>query len=946
MKHYIYQYIIAIIAFMVSLTSCSDDLLLFDDENIEGKIPLTFGISVPDMAPQATRGVLDGFEDNPTGDYLENLKFYVFVFEDNGTPESNFLREIAYGNKVSVSKVPGAGAYVTVKANVDGTSEKAILHIVATNDTETFEAQLKSVPDRSELGLFAGAAGLYTSDQEAYWKRVELDCPILNDEGTLQQIKNKLTGLKLTRNFLRVQLRAADPDSEEDKAKYGEDEIVLNGFQPDAYIITNAIDKGYVAGYNENLGANNKAGFVDFDKNGFMRDYRDLIENEKYIPERHPASIRQNPDDNASWAADFELNGNMLSKYMFERSLQEENKTFVIVKGHYGADLTPKYFKLDIGTIFKGSENPDPNSAYGYFETFQLIRNISYDITILKVAPNIGHNSVQGALGAPPANNISACIETRPLERIEDGIDRMQVNNTTYVIVDDDEGNPVPSSADLKWLYEMDYYDPSGTMTYRSDEVKWNYPGYELKFEGGVDPDGIIESWGDGNTTTPTFSPYQAKDYGSNWRGFEVKFSKPDNVTRQKTIRFYRPYGLSRDVTFIMHKRWEFVNHNPSKYPNNVEVFPGAYSFLSGTMPFETIDELREALQYDGYQDGTNVVGSQRGAQMTVMFELPENLPEAIFPLDFKIGANRQNIENAYVGNAVATWGPSMFEDEDPVGVRRIQFVKTVTWDEYNQHRVVCARFLTTTDVLYDLTTEPSVNDNTVAITKVKVENPYFTLGYDEFERQAHQDVIDPTRTEFDWNFTYPEWSTYFSTYYGTANDPFNLNNLYITNKNAQGVKTYNQNSSNGGVNITIGTGSASNPAFEIPYEIPASRFSGTLTVTAWANSRNNGSFHWGTAHTDYDIYNRDIYAGVYYTLNGVETFKQVGPKYCDATDDYKDQTVHDIAFGLSEFGVPADATVNRIIIWSTKSSKSYNEQWKLQEGNTNYRRIRLKLNN
>lgn len=946
MKRYIYPYIIAVFSFMISLTSCSDEVIMFDDGNAEGKIPLTFGISVPQMAPQATRGVFDGFEDNPTGEYLENLQFYVFIFEDNGTPESNFLREIAYGSRVSVNKVPGAGAYVTVKAYVNGTNEKAIIHIVATGDTETFEAQLKSVPDRSELGLFAGAAGLYTSDKEAYWKRVELDCPIVNDEGTLDIIKNKLSGLKLTRNFLRVNLRAADPDSEEDRNKYGENEIVLNGFQPDAFIITNAIDKGYVAGYNENLGANNKAGFVDFDKNGFMRDYRDLVENEKYVPERHPASVRQYPDDNTSWVADFNLNGNMRPKYMFERSLQDENKTFVIVKGHYGTDATPKYFKLDIGTIFKGGENPDPNSAYGYFETFQLIRNISYDITLLKVAPNIGHNSVQGALGAPPANNVSACVETRPLERIEDGIDRMEVNRTTYVIIDDDNGDPVPSVADLKWMYQMDYYDPSGKMTYQSDQVKWNYPGFEFKFENGVDPDGIIESWDGGKSYTPTFSPNESKDFGGNWRGFEVKFAKPDNVTRQKTIRFYKPYGLSRDITFIMHKRWEFVNNNPTKYPNNVEVFPGSYSFVSGTMPFETIDELRQALQYDGYQDGTNVVGSQRGAQMTVMFELPENLPEAIFPLEFKIGANRQNIENAYVGNAVATWGPSMFEEEDPVGVRRIQFIKTVTWEEYQQHRVVCARFLTTTDVLHELTTEPGVDENTVAVTKVKVENQYFTLGYDEFERQAHKDVVDPTRTDFDWNFTYPEWSTYFSTYYGQSNDPFNLNNLYISNKDDKGVKTYERTTENGALNIRIGTGSAANPAFEIPYEIPGSRFNGTLTVTAWANSRNNGKYNAGHVHTHYDIYDRDIHAGVYYDLDGTSVFKQAGPILCGATNNYQNQTVQDITFNLSVFGVPANATVTKIIIWSTKSSKTYDEQWKLQEGATNYRRIHLKLNN
>lgn len=932
---------------MILMASCRDEISVYQgDEDTDGKITLKIGMSLPGMQSQPTRGILEGFVDNPEGTYLKALNYYVFVFEDNGAPQTNFLRELAYGSDVTVNKADEGESFVNFKVRLNGTSENAILHIVATKDKDTFEAQLKSVPDRSELGIFAGASGLYTSEAEAYWKRIELKSPIVNDEDIKKDINAKLSHVRMVRNFLRVTLRTADPESEEDKEKYKD--IVLNGFQVDAFIISNAIDKGYVAAYNENLGDDNRAGFVEFEEmndqgalTGSMRSYRDLIENENYVPERHPASVRLNPDDNTSWVTDFEKNGNSNSKYMFERSLQDFNKTFVIVKGHYGDDSTPKYFKLDIGTIFKGQENPDPNSAYGYFETFQLLRNISYDIVITKVAPQIGHSSVEGALGAPPANNISASIETRPIKIIADGIDRMSVNETTYVIVDDDEGNPVPSSVDIKWLYESNYY--LGNTVYKSEEVKWNYPGYEFKFENGLDPHGIIASYGDEATTTPKHSPYEATDYRDNWYGFKINFTQPDNITRQKTIRLYKPYGLSRDITFIMHKRWEFVNRSPEKYPNNVEVYPGAYSFLEETMPFETLDELRAALDAykdtdSNYQVGAGYIGSQRGAQLTVIFELPEDLPEAIFPLDFKIGANRQNIENAYIGNAVATWGPSMFEDEDPVGVNRIQFIKTVTWDDYNKHKVVCARFFTTTDVLNELTSETEVNENTVSITKVKVENPYFTLGYDDFERKAHEDVMDPTRTYWYWNFTYPEWSTYFSTYYKKSNDPYNLNNLYLN-------QDYERTDSNGGLNIRIGTGDKEHPAFKIPYIIEGDRFNGTLTVTAWANSRNNGKYNAGHVHTHYDIYDRDIYVGVYYVVNDVEQFKQLGPKLCGATNNYQNQTIQNIEFNLSDFAVPYNATIQNIIVWSTKSSQNYSEQWNLKDGATNYRAITLKLN-
>lgn len=742
-----------VILFFPFLTSCSDEVLKAGEDGIgaDGKITITMSMSIPSL-PNVTRGIEDGFVTEPTGSYLQGLKFYVFVFEDNGAPQANYLRELAYGDDVTVSGGTDHNSLVSFKVKLDGTAENAILHIVATKDSETLENQLQSVPDRSELGLFAGASGLYTSNFEAYWKRIELDSPITADSDVLASIKSKLTNIKAIRNFLKFKVRTADPESAEDIAKYGENNIVLYDFQIDAFTLCNAIDKGYIGAYNENLGADNKPGFVEFEEKdaagnlkGTMRDYRELVYNENYIPERHPASERQNPDEDASWTDDFERNGNLNPKFMFERSIQDEHKSFVIIKGHFGTNPKPLYFKLDIGSIFKENGTPDPNSAYGYFETYQLLRNFSYDIVLTKIVKDAeGHESAASALGAPSANNISASIETRPLVSIEDGVDRMAVNKTTWVIVDDDNGHANPQFADIQWIYET-YYLDNNRKTNVSNEVKWNFPGYELMFENGKDPDGIFQSWGQSqSTSTPGFYPTnESTSLANGWREFRLNFSDPDNVTRQKTIRLYRPYGLTRDITFIMHKRWEFVTND--KYPSNIEVYPGSYSYDNYSMPFETLDELRSHVT-------PGFVGSQRGAQLTVMFELPEDLPEAIFPLDFKIGFDRQNVENAYIGNAAVNWGPSMFPDEGKMP--RMQFVKTVSWQYYQQHKIVTARFLTTTEVL----DESMVND--ISTTRVCVENPYFTLGNDTFERSVNQTDTDPTRRIWYWNFSAPEWAS------------------------------------------------------------------------------------------------------------------------------------------------------------------------------------------
>ena len=50
----------------------------------------------------------------------------------------------------------------------------------------------------------------------------------------------------------------------------------------------------------------------------------------------------------------------------------------------------------------------------------------------------------------------------------------------------------------------------------------------------------------------------------------------------QKTVKFYKPNGLSRDITFVLRKRWEFVNDykdsDPAEYKSDIEVFPGYYA--------------------------------------------------------------------------------------------------------------------------------------------------------------------------------------------------------------------------------------------------------------------------------------------------------------------------------------------------------------------------------
>ena len=74
--------------------------------------------------------------------------------------------------------------------------------------------------------------------------------------------------------------------------------------------------------------------------------------------------------------------------------------------------------------------------------------------------------------------------------------------------------------------------------------------------------------------------------------------------------------------------------------------------------------------------------GSQVGGQpLTIGFEIENDIPEAMFPLEFVFEANPQNIENNKTGNLLVQTGSSLFPN---VSYNTIKYVKTVTWLDYN----------------------------------------------------------------------------------------------------------------------------------------------------------------------------------------------------------------------------------------------------------------------
>ena len=781
-------------------------------------VPLTFGITVPDVKPAPTRTIVDYDKDATVQNkiaYLEALQFYIFVFEDTGSPESNYLRELVYAPKILEKRATDDGMKLELTATFDGTRENAIIHIVATAD-KTFEEQLRTVNDRSELGIFSGATGLcsFNSDKAdnningaAYWRRIELNNPITNDASIKPKIQEALSNVNLIRNYARVTVKVDPKACENIKDENGNDTPDVT-FELDAFVIVNSVDRGYVAAYNENVVYNpqipdgaakieadnyTESGFITKgfehkpdDQNVKDNYYNYLTRDMKYLPARHPQSKRQYPDDEYSWTAAFEASTDASPKYLFERSLAEEHKSFVVIKGHFSDDVDElgnvkvdesgnkkyRYIKLDIGTIDKSNIDPETQAPFGVFENLQIVRNISYDMTIKKLASrNVGHSLAESAVISPPSNNIPTSVETRKMTQISDGVDQMEVNATTIVIIDKDvpvldengeqkveNGNPVFTTAPdfdegmdvIKWRY----YTGEGYTTPASHIVKWNYPGYAFIFEDEKDPDGVIKSWGwttggtmtnktvtakndynkdkadnaEKNGTTYTYIN-ESEEMGDGWRGFKLEYNTPTDELHTKTIRLYSPFGLTRDIYLVLRKRWEFVNEpvNNSQYESNVEVYPGYYAYAedmdgeSMLMQYNSLAEMRRLA------DAPGPVGTGRSQALTLMFELPGDIPEALFPLSFTIEFDRQNVDNYYASDAISYTDTSLFEEFQDSGEPRRQYIKTIPWSYYNGtgepgnmgHKVVCVRFTTMQEYTGD--------------ARVRITNKYFLPGNDSY---------------------------------------------------------------------------------------------------------------------------------------------------------------------------------------------------------------------
>lgn len=793
MKKNIYKYILMASALMGGISfldSCQDDALDYpkndisssNDEiifNEDGSVTMPVVIEIPELGTANTRGEM-GYIPNNT-----DLSLYLLVFETET------------GNIVQREKISQENQWVEDKdhsnydereyrklikftVNLYPTDRDAAIQLIATDQNDLMD-QFRGIGNRNLIKTIYTNSTIVDDKLQhrgAYWARIDLKEPILSADDNskeevkeaarenAERIKNKLHHVPMVRNFLRISAHTSLPD-----------------FQIDGLYVVNTCDRGAVAPYmhDENVGTHPDVkanhGFIYFyeeDKddsgnviNYISKKYED-ISKLGYIGEPAEGTTVNSDPVEGRW----DVVGNIESPkescyavYLYERPFRGEDRTYAIIKGRRRTNIEtntwsdPMFYKVDLGY-------QDKTDGIGVFKYYNLIRNFNYRINITGVDAD-GYARLDLAQNGVVFNNITASVEVKNLNTISDGNETIIVDKTSYVITKD-MANAAQGGYSFtigsQYLVKNNGVQSNESQSLQAklssggenifEVTKGNYTDgiqyWNVKLKNGV-------TFDERNPTQVTLYIYRGK--------------KDDNGN----------LGLYREITLTLIKEFKY---------DYIDTFAGLW-------------EDYEDAPWNFDNDAVREVGQGIDAPLTLFFQLPQGLPEAIFPLDFTIESDRQNIQNAYVGTAAVKTVPntqSLFWNTlgYNISTARIQYQKTLTWTEYNEQgtterpatgsRIVRVRFLTTTDLAQDgIGGAGAYGEST---TTLRIYNQYFGIGEDQFTRDTK--TSDPTPHV--WNFSSDAWANVLSTLNNSRNNNNRYNaateDLMITENETNSVKS------------------------------------------------------------------------------------------------------------------------------------------------------------
>lgn len=562
---------------LLMAVGCTDENAVVQPDTAvqDGKVTLGFSVNVPDI-PQAVA--------TRTFATPAVTSLHLIVFDENGYLVEKVEAKPVSSLDYSTTKQIGFTATLTASA------AKRTIHFIANY------ANAMALAFGSESDVIGGIK--HTGGQDAYWQCKELTAGVSDD--------TEIGCVPLIHNFAKITVVNGDTEHFE-----------LTGFT-----VVNVVTEGYISPYNMNTGRFAK--FIKQDANGEFegqetasfecREYTAITQGEEGYEGYVPGTAELNLNTAITEWVDF-TDGNTANDafYMYERSFETDNHTFVIVKGRYSGSTTDTYYKVDL--IYKGADNAT--------QYYNILRNFNYQITLTSVtgAGKATPEEAYNMMGAH--NNLTNSVETQQLTNISDGNAQLYVSYTSEYIV---------SERDVTLYYKYIPDAKNAPATETNNEISVNGTGSP-----------VAVTWAAGDVIRSlSVSSSDEGDASENegWRCITLTPQTPDAYEAKVQSITITAGNLSRTVTYILRPAYEMA------------------------------------------VKCTNPVEEGIGKSVTVTTTIPTKLPEALFPLDFYIVAEKRSLyPNASMNQLPVEIIPNSLITNDDFYT--FGFVYNMSYDEY-----------------------------------------------------------------------------------------------------------------------------------------------------------------------------------------------------------------------------------------------------------------------
>lgn len=604
------------------------------------------------------------FANTPGADLqLTIMEFYA---ADKDAPASQWwLKNVYKAETKSVTNVEN-GQTVTFTVTFNSTDAPTHLHLMVADDYVT----------NVEFGSEATVLPYVTvsGNKEAYWGMVNfkdgLTETVITEGENHEIISETKLRAEVTEKLQNVPVirnfaAITVTDAEDPDSETG-DNFDLYDFE-----IVHVPSEGSIAPINPDI---NNPYIPELLEDGAMKSYSAISQTYAgYTPISASFGNKETDGSIINWEPNKTAAPNSVGPlYLYEHPFESTRRTYLLIYGYYKPTGTYGYYKVDIGKV----------QSDGNFEYYNIIRNINYNVKINAVRA-AGAATPSAAISRAPFNNISASVETSSMLSVSNGTNLLAVNATSHIIVTEDQ------KIDILYRYVKNV---------TTDKTPANDVPRFICQENGP----VVKSY---EQVADSVDKNKVK-----WVRYTITPQTPTDEVKTQNITIVDPDGLGRVIRLTLRKPWQYA-----------PLYAGASEYMT------VDDDVKNRYEFDADSAQPDIISNDPGDALTVYFNLPNGLPESMFPLEFRIEAEKQGIENNKIGNLVVYTGPSLF---DPKKIA-ISYLKTVSYAEYlyqyedantvvvdvdkpNTSHTVRARFTTISSV--------TAGDQGT----IRVHNPYF----------------------------------------------------------------------------------------------------------------------------------------------------------------------------------------------------------------------------